>query len=137
MERRQLRRSLAITAFFMSLVLLILVLAFSRNPHWREPVSHFDTTGGSSVDELSRDTGDSLPQIDWSWKTDKSSSSSWWPSSISPSPKIGSKAWLDRYPDFVHGPAPRQVSCCGTSLSSSKTISFSWAGKDTALCVLG
>lgn len=105
MERRQLRRGVIISAFFTSLTLLLLGLAFSRNPHWWEPVGYFDTS--QSEKTAIRDAGDTLPAIDWSWKGD-SSKSSWWTSSAGP--KLGSKAWLDRYPGFVHGPAPRQVS---------------------------
>lgn len=112
MEKRQLRRSIIISSFFMALTLLILVLAFRRNPQWWEPVGQFDVTpaGGSSSSssDIRKDEGDTLPMIDWSWTGSDSSSKSWWSPSSS-SPKIGSKAWLGRYPDFVHGPAPRQV----------------------------
>lgn len=113
MERRQLRRGIIVSGFFFALTLLILILAFRRNPQWLDPVGPFDptVTDARSRAASKKDDGDTLPRIDWSWETDKKhSASSWWPSSARAGLKIGSKAWLDRYPGFVHGPAPRQVS---------------------------
>jgi hypothetical protein len=120
MERRQLRRGIIVSGFFFALTLLILILAFRRNPHWLDPVGPFDPSAASKKDD-----GDTLPRIDWSWETDKKhSASSWWPSSARAGLKIGSKAWLDRYPGFVHGPAPRQVSIPNTQRFTFCTTGF-------------
>lgn len=124
-RRKRHRQAAVLSGLLVSASILILVLAFKRHPEWKVPVGYFDTSTSSSASDASTvhpDPYDTLPQIDWSWsKPDKTS---WW-SSTGRQPKVGTQEWLRRYPDFVHGPTPRQVSVRAGS-NSVKRSAASW-----------
>lgn len=79
-------------------LLVILVAVVHRTPN--KLLSIVASHAGDSESSATAVDADGLPRIDWSWK-----SSGW----FSKTPSIGSTAWLERYPGFMHGPPGRQV----------------------------
>ena len=105
LHRRRHRQAATWSIALAAVILVFLFLAFRRHPEWHDPVgTAFDAIlHDSSSAVITMDSahgGDTLPQIDWGW-----GDSGW----FTKSPKMGSAAWLKRYPDFQHGPPPRQV----------------------------
>ena len=79
-------------------LLVVLVAVVHRTPS--KLLSIVTSHTGDSKSSATAVDANGLPRIDWSWK-----SSGW----FSKSPSVGSSAWLQRYPGFMHGPPGRQV----------------------------